>query len=78
MQNYQMRLPAHESWRTRLARDLGWWSIIKLGLLALLWGLFFSGTHQCRVDGTTTASRFGLTGRSSDFLPTTTSGGGCD
>jgi len=45
----------------RLARDLGWWSIIKLGLLALLWALFFSSSHQCRVDGTATARRLGMT-----------------
>lgn len=48
-------------WRMRLARDLGWWSIIKLGLLALLWGTFFSSSHQCRVDASATAHRLGIT-----------------
>lgn len=79
MSSYKMTFLRHQSWRARLARDLGWWSIIKLGLLALLWGLFFSNSHQCRVDGTTTASRLGLAGQLSDYLPTRTSGGDrCD
>jgi hypothetical protein len=50
------------SWRMRLARELSGWMLVKLGLLTVLWALFFSGSHQCRVDAPTTASRFGLGG----------------
>jgi hypothetical protein len=56
------------SWRTRLARDLSWWLVIKIALLTVLWGLFFSGSHQCRVDGSAAADRFG-------FGPMNSSGG---
>jgi hypothetical protein len=74
-----MTLQRQQHWRTRLARDLGWWSIIKIGLLMLLWGLFFSSPHQCRVDGTAAAGHLGFTNRSSHYLPTSTSGGDrCD
>jgi len=69
----------HQSWRTKLARDLGWWMIIKIGLLMLLWGVFFSGSHQCHVDGTATASRLGLANQSGHYSPAGTSGGdSCD
>lgn len=47
-------------WRSRLAREVGWYSFIKLCLLTLLWGLFFSHSHRCRVDGTATANRLAL------------------
>jgi len=69
----------HQSWRTRLARDLGWWLMIKIGLLTLLWGLFFSSSHQCRIDGTATASRLGITDPSGHYLvPRTLGGNRCD
>jgi hypothetical protein len=47
-------------WRARLTRDIGWSMLVKLGLLSLLWALFFSGSHRCRVDGAATASRLAL------------------
>jgi len=72
-----MAVLQHQSWRARLARDLGWWLIIKAGLLTLLWGLFFSSSHQCRVDGTATAGRLGLANPSSLYLPTS-GGDRCD
>jgi hypothetical protein len=48
-------------WRSRLRRAVGWSFFIKLGLLASLWALFFSGSHRCRVDGFGTANRLALT-----------------
>jgi len=52
---------------------------MKIGLLSLLWGLFFSGSHQCRVDGTATASRFGMPNPAAQFVPARRSGGDhCD
>ena len=51
-----------QRWRARLTRDIGWSLLVKLGLLTLLWALFFSGSHQCRVDGAVTASRLALEG----------------
>jgi hypothetical protein len=50
-----------QAWRSRLTRDIGLSFLIKLGLLTLLWALFFSGSHRCRVDGAGTANRFALT-----------------
>jgi len=50
-----------QTWRARLARDVGWSFFIKLGLLTLLWAFFFSGSHRCRVDGVATANRLALT-----------------
>jgi len=50
----------HKPWRTRLARELGWWMIIKLALLAGLWAVFFSGPHRVRVDGPAAAGHFGV------------------
>jgi hypothetical protein len=47
-------------WRARLTREIGWSMLIKLGLLTLLWALFFSGSHRCRVDGAATAGRLAL------------------
>jgi hypothetical protein len=68
-----------QSWRARLARDLGWWSIIKIGLLMLLWGSFFSSSHQCRVDGATTANRLGIADQSGRYWAMKSSGGDrCD
>jgi hypothetical protein len=49
-----------QHWRSRLTRDIGWLLLIKLGLLTLLWALFFSNSHQCRVDGPATAARLSL------------------
>jgi hypothetical protein len=49
-----------EAWRVRLTRNIGWSLIVKLGLLTLLWALFFSSAHRCRVDGPATASRLAL------------------
>jgi hypothetical protein len=68
------------SWRARLGRDIGWSFLVKLVLLTLLWALFFSSSHQCRVDGLATASRFGLdTNRAEPHTHVTTSGGDrCD
>jgi len=72
-----MRL-LQQSWRARLVLDLGCWSIIKVGLLMLLWSLFFSSSHQCRVDGATTANRLGIADQSGR-LPMKSSGGDrCD
>jgi hypothetical protein len=48
-------------WRSRLAREVGWYFLIKLCLLTLLWALFFSSSHRCRVDGIATAHRLALT-----------------
>ena len=50
-----------QAWRSRLRRDIGCSFIIKLGFLTLLWGLFFSSSHRCRVDGPATANRLALT-----------------
>ena len=50
-----------QTWRAHLTRDVVWSFFIKLGLLTLLWALFFSGSHRCRVDGVATASRLALT-----------------
>lgn len=55
-----------QTWRSRLARDVGWSFFIKVGLLTLLWALFFSGSHRCRVDGVATASRLALTDNRAD------------
>jgi hypothetical protein len=49
-----------QAWRMHLTRDLGWSLLLKLGLLTLLWALFFSSSHRCRVDGPATASRLAL------------------
>jgi hypothetical protein len=59
-------------WRARLSRDIGWSLLVKLGLLTLLWALFFSGSHRCRVDGAATASRLALE------APATPGGDRCD
>jgi hypothetical protein len=50
----------NQPWRTRLTRDIGWSLLVKWGLLTLLWALFFSGAHRCRVDGPAAASRLAL------------------
>jgi hypothetical protein len=52
-------------WRARLTRDLGWSMLAKFGALALLWALFFSGSHRCRVDGAATAGRLALEAQTS-------------
>jgi hypothetical protein len=49
-----------ERWRARLTRDVAWSLLVKFGLLALMWALFFSSAHRCRVDGAATASRLAL------------------
>jgi hypothetical protein len=49
-----------QRWRARLTRDIAWSLLIKLGALALMWALFFSSSHRCRVDGAVAASRFAL------------------
>jgi hypothetical protein len=57
-----MNIPSQQqTWRSHLRRDVGWSFFIKLGFLTLLWALFFSGSHRCRVDGVATASRLALT-----------------
>jgi hypothetical protein len=48
------------SWRARLAREIGGWLLVKLGLLTLLWTFFFSSSHRCIVDGAATANRLAL------------------
>jgi len=48
------------SWRLRLVRDVGLSFIVKLGVLTLLWALFFSSAHRCRVDGSATANRLAV------------------
>jgi hypothetical protein len=55
-----------QSWRARLTRDIGWSLLVKVGLLTLLWVLFFSSAHQCRVDGPATASRLALEGHAAE------------
>jgi hypothetical protein len=69
-----------QPWRTRLTRDVGWSLIVKLGLLTLLWALFFSGSHRCRVDGPATANRLAVGGDSTQSHWQTMDGGGhrCD
>jgi hypothetical protein len=68
------------AWRSRLRRDVAWSLFIKLGLLTLLWGLFFSSSHRCRVDGSSTANRFALTVFRADSHAGTDDSGGdrCD
>jgi len=53
-------LQQDQHWRSRLRRDIGWLLLLKLGILTLLWALFFSGPHRCRVDGPATAARMAL------------------
>ncbi len=48
------------AWRSRLCRDITWLLLAKLGLLTVLWVLFFSGPHQCRVDGFAAANHLAL------------------
>jgi hypothetical protein len=50
-----------QSWRFRLVIEVSGYFLIKLCLLTLLWGLFFSSSHRCRVDGIATANRLALT-----------------
>jgi hypothetical protein len=50
-----------QTWRSRLTRDVSWSFFIKLGLLTLLWALFFSGSHRCPVDDVATANRLAVT-----------------
>ncbi len=76
-----MAVAKHDlTWRARLGRDIGWSMIVKLGLLMLLWAVFFSRSHQCRVDGPVTANRLALDVRegSSDGRPITSQGERCD
>jgi hypothetical protein len=69
-----------QHWRSRLTRDIGWLLLIKLGLLTLLWALFFSGSHRCRVDGPATANRLALADGRDPFLGRAMTSGGdrCD
>jgi hypothetical protein len=48
------------NWRTRLTRDVGRWSLVKFAALVVLWALFFSGSHRCRVDASAAAGRLAL------------------
>ncbi|HYL03181.1 MAG TPA: hypothetical protein VEU54_07155 [Steroidobacteraceae bacterium] len=41
--------------RRLLGRELGWILAAKAAALALLWLLFFSGTHRLRVDAASAA-----------------------
>jgi len=69
-----------QPWRTRLSRDIGWSLLVKLGLLTLLWALFFSGSHRCRVDAPGIASRLAVGGNSGQSHWQAIDGGGdrCD
>jgi hypothetical protein len=69
-----------QTWRYHLFRDVGWSLLVKVGLLTLLWALFFSGSHRCRVDGPATASRLALEARQADSQGQTVTSGGdrCD
>ena len=76
-----MFTPKHEQkWRARLSRDIGWLLALKLGLLTLLWALFFSSSHRCRVDGAATASRLALEAGTPQLHERTITSGGarCD
>jgi hypothetical protein len=55
-----------QTWRARLTRDVVWSFAIKLGLLTLLWALFFSDSHRCRVDSVATAKRLALADKGVD------------
>jgi hypothetical protein len=69
-----------QNWRYHLTRDIGWSLLVKLGLLTLLWALFFSGSHRCRVDGSATAGRLALEAHQADSHGQTVTSGGdrCD
>ncbi len=58
------RMSNDADWRSHLRRDIGWLLLAKLGLLTLLWALFFSSSHQCRADGAATAQRLAVAGES--------------
>jgi hypothetical protein len=64
-----------QHWRKRLRRDIGWSLFIKLGMLTLLWALFFSSSHRCRVDGAATASRLALEAHPTGSHPETINSG---
>jgi hypothetical protein len=69
-----------QSWRARLTRDIGWSLLVKLGMLTLLWALFFSSSHRCRVDGPATASRLALNANKAEshWQAITSGGDRCD
>jgi len=69
-----------QTWRSRLTRDIGWSLLVKFGLLTLLWSLFFSSSHRCRVDGQATAGRLALEVYQAESLARTATAGGdrCD
>jgi hypothetical protein len=69
-----------QHWRSRLTRDIGWLLLIKLGMLTLLWALFFSSSHRCRVDGPATATRLAVAaeGDALHGRPMTSGGDRCD
>ena len=47
-------------WRSALKRDVALLLLAKLAALALLWWLFFSPTHQVRVDAPATGSHLAV------------------
>jgi hypothetical protein len=57
-----MTVERSSDWRRRMRRDVFWALVVKLGLLGLLWGLFFSPAHRPHVDGDATSRKFAVTG----------------
>ncbi len=60
-----MTVDASSDWQRLLRREVFWALVMKLGLLVLLWGLFFSAAHRPHVDGAATSQKFGVTGAQS-------------
>ena len=54
-------------WRRRLRRELWWLMALKVGALALLWGLFFS--HRTPVDGQAESRQLDLTSGAGSSAP---------
>jgi len=69
----------HGDWRSRLRRDIGWLLLVKFACLAVLWAVFFSGSHRCRVDASAAADRLAVVDRWAAPLTIDTPGGDrCD
>jgi hypothetical protein len=60
-----MTVDASSDWRRLMRRDVFWALVVKLGLLVLLWGLFFSPAHRAHVDGEATSQKFAVSGAQS-------------
>lgn len=50
----------HDDWRGGVRRGIGWTLAAKLAALALLWALFFSGTHRVHVTPALVAAQMSL------------------